>query len=131
MSSAEINSLLYFYTGAIVEVSKDESDTLSSVYFQTQGWKNTYARYPELVLIDATYKLKNFRMPLYIMMVVDGNGESGVIALWLVVHEDKMTISHLMMYSLSTMIRPIQDALWQTKILQKEMHLHRRSPVLN
>ena len=30
------------------------------------------------------------------MLVVDGNGESEVIALWLVVHEDKMTISHLM-----------------------------------
>ena len=96
MSSAEINSLVYFYTGAIVEVSKDESDTLSSVYFQTQGWKNTYAQYPELVLIDATYKLNNLQMPLYIMMVVDGNGESEVIALWLVVHEDKVTISHLM-----------------------------------
>ena len=30
--------------------------------------------YPELVLIDATYKLNNLRMPLYITMVVDGNG---------------------------------------------------------
>ena len=35
-------------------------------------------------------------MPLYIMLVVDGNGESEVIALWLVVHKDKMIISHLM-----------------------------------
>ena len=35
-------------------------------------------------------------MPMYIMLVVDGNGESEVIALWLVVNEDKMTINHLM-----------------------------------
>ena len=34
-------------------------------------------------------------MPLYIILVVDGNEESEIIALWLVVNEDKMTISHL------------------------------------
>lgn len=88
--------LLFIYTGAIVEVSKDDNDVLSSVYFQTQEWRNMYTHFPELILIDATYKLNNLRMPLYIMMVVDGNGESEVIALWLVVHEDKTTIGHLM-----------------------------------
>ena len=61
-----------------------------------QSWINTYAKYPELILIDATYKLNNLHMPLYIMLVVDGNGESEIIAFWLVVNEDKTTISHLM-----------------------------------
>ena len=75
-----IKLLLYVYAGAFVKVAKDDSDALSSVYFQTQEWKNTYAWYPELVLIDGTYKLNNLRMPLYAMMVVDGNGESEVIA---------------------------------------------------
>ena len=55
-----------------------------------------YAHFPELILIDAIYKLNNLRMPRYIMMVVDRKGESKVIALWLVVHEDKTTIGHLM-----------------------------------
>ena len=35
-------------------------------------------------------------MPMYILMVVDSNGESEIVALWLVVYEDKDTISHLM-----------------------------------
>ena len=47
-------------------------------------------------MIDATYKLNNLRMPLYILMVVDDNGESEVIGLWIVASEDKSTISHLM-----------------------------------
>ena len=55
-----------------------------------------YARYPELILIDATYKLNNLRMSMYILVVVDGIGESKIVALWLVVNEDKDTISHLM-----------------------------------
>lgn len=79
-----------------MEVSKDDNNVLSNVYFQTQGWKAIYARYPELILIDATYKLNNLRMPLYVMLVVDGNGKSEVVALWLVVNEDKPTLSHLM-----------------------------------
>lgn len=63
---------------------------------QKQSWQNMYARYPELILIDATYKLNNLRMPMYVLMVMDGNGESEIVALWLVVYEDKHTISHLM-----------------------------------
>ena len=91
-----ITLIAFCSTGAIVEVSKNDNDVLSSVYFQTQSWKKTYARYPELILIDATYKLNNLRMPLYIMLIVDGNGESEIVALWLVVNEDKPTIGHLM-----------------------------------
>ena len=76
-------------------MSKNDDNVLTSIFFQTQSWINTYAKYPELILIDATYKLNNLHMPLYIMLVVDGNGESEIIALWLVVNEDKTTISHL------------------------------------
>ena len=79
-----------------MEVSTNSNNVLSSVFFQKQSWQNMYARYPQLILIDATYKLNNLRMPMYILMVVDGNGESEIIALWLVVYEDKDTISHLM-----------------------------------
>ena len=35
-------------------------------------------------------------MPMYILVEVDGIGESETVALWLVVNEDKDTISHLM-----------------------------------
>ena len=82
--------------GAVVEISKDDNNVLSSIFFQKQSWQNMYPRYPELILIDATYKLNNLRMPMYILMAVDGNGESEIVALWLVVYEDKDTISHLM-----------------------------------
>ncbi|XP_065900143.1 uncharacterized protein [Dysidea avara] len=82
--------------GAIVEVSKDDNNVLASIFFQTKSWQNTYEQFPELILIDATYKLNNLNMPLYIIMVVDGNGESEVVALWLVVNEDKVTISRMM-----------------------------------
>ena len=55
-----------------------------------------FEKFPELILIDATYKLNNLNMPLYVIMVVDGNGESEVVTLWLAANEDKVTINHLM-----------------------------------
>ena len=38
------------------------------------------SRSPGLLLLDATYKLNDLRMLLYVLMVEDGNGESQVVA---------------------------------------------------
>ena len=54
--------------------------------------RSTFSAYPELLLIDATYNLNDLRIPLYVLMNVDGNGESEVIALWLVATEDRNTL---------------------------------------
>ena len=58
---------------------------------------------PELLFIDATYKLNDVHMLLYVLICIDGNGESEVVCLWLVEHEDKETFTNLMMNSKSTM----------------------------
>ncbi|KAK2146203.1 hypothetical protein LSH36_625g01043 [Paralvinella palmiformis] len=52
--------------------------------------------FPELLLLDATYKLDDMRVLLYVLVVVDGNGESVVIALWITGNEEWATISALM-----------------------------------
>ena len=51
--------------------------------------QDTFCTYPELLLIDTTYKLNDLRMPLYVLMVVDGNGESEIVCLWITQFEDK------------------------------------------
>ena len=43
--------------------------------------------------MDATYKLNDLRMPLYVMLTVDGNGESEIVVLWIVQNEDRDTLS--------------------------------------
>ena len=68
---------------------------LKAIYFQTTEMKTVYASYPELLLIDATYKLNDLQMPLYVLMIVDGNGESEIVCLWLTQFEDKETITEL------------------------------------
>ena len=53
----------------------DESDSLQAIFFQTQEMCDTFEAYPELILLDATYKLNDLHMPHYVTMNVDGNGE--------------------------------------------------------
>ena len=73
----------------------DEDSMLKAIYFQTSEMKRIFESYPELLLVDATYKLNDLQMPLYVLMVVDGNGESEVVCLWLTQFEYKETITEL------------------------------------
>ena len=51
--------------------------------------------FPEVLLVDATYKLNNCRMPLYLVLAIDGNGESEIAALWITTSEDKELLRKL------------------------------------
>ena len=58
--------------------------------------RKTFAAFPELLFIDATYKLNDLGMPVYIMLVEDGNGESEIVCIWIVNQEDNQTITKMM-----------------------------------
>lgn len=46
-----------------------------------------------MVCADATYKLIDLKIPLYVLLVEDGNGQSEVAALGLLVNEEKETLA--------------------------------------
>ena len=49
--------------------------------------KSTFAAFPEVLVINATYQLAGLRMPVYLMMVVDGNGQSEIVCVFVTVLE--------------------------------------------
>ena len=57
--------------------------------------KNKFISFPELLLVDATYKLNNLRMPVFVQLIVDGNGESEIVSIYVAVIEEAETISAL------------------------------------
>ena len=57
--------------------------------------KFNYQCYPEVLMVDSTYKLNDLRMPLYIMLIVDGNGQSEVVSQCLTSLETKEAISKM------------------------------------
>lgn len=58
--------------------------------------QHLYAKYPELVLYDATYKLNNRDMPLFTQCVVDGNGETELVSLFICKSESREGIGAML-----------------------------------
>lgn len=79
---------------ATVKVFYDNNDELDCIYFQDERMQMYFDRFPELVMFDGTYKLNDRRMPLVIMLVVDGNGESQIAGLCIVRSENVRTFRH-------------------------------------
>lgn len=73
---------------ASVKVFTNEQEQLDLVSFQDDRMKAFFNAYPELLMFDGTYKLNNLRMPVVILLVVDGNGESQVVGLAIVRSEN-------------------------------------------
>lgn len=54
--------------------------------------RKAFSAYPDLLMLDATYKLNDLRMPEYLLICVDANGESEIVGVWIVMNEEKSTI---------------------------------------
>lgn len=69
-----------FLIGGMVEVYVDEEKHFKGLFYQDDEMRRMFESFPEILLADATYKLNNLRIPLFVMLVVDGNGESEIAA---------------------------------------------------
>lgn len=86
---------LSFMIGSTVEIFMDENKIFSGILFQDAIMKTTFAAYPELLMVDATYKLNELRMPLYLMLIIDSNGQSEIVGLFLTSLETEEAISRM------------------------------------
>lgn len=66
------------------------------MFFQDEVMKNCFDSYPEIVFIDATYKLLDINTPVYVMLVEDSNGQSEIVFTCLLVHEDRDSVKWMM-----------------------------------
>ena len=64
-------------------------------FFQDVGMEEAFSAYPEIVCIDATYKLTEFRIPVYILLVEDGMGLSEIAGVALLATEDAESLQWL------------------------------------
>ena len=60
----KVNNFLVNISGSTVEAYIDDQSTFSGLFFQDGIMKMVYAAYPEVLLVDATYKLNELRMPV-------------------------------------------------------------------
>ncbi|KAG1679016.1 Protein FAR-RED IMPAIRED RESPONSE 1 [Nymphon striatum] len=84
--------------GATVEVVVDEDNVVHGVFYQDVEMKKMFEAFPELVLIDATYKLNDLQITLYLILAVDGNMESEIVAVWFLAQENREILSHMLCF---------------------------------
>ena len=74
---------------AVVEYVTQDNN-LSAIFFQDKQMRSAFEHYPEVILVDSTYKTNNHRMPLYFIISVDGQGQSAV---FLLTHEEESLLT--------------------------------------
>lgn len=57
--------------------------------------RDIFSAYPELVCVDATYKLLELRFPIYVMLVEDGNGQIEIAATFMLLEENEALIASM------------------------------------
>ena len=78
-----------------LEVFADQDENLMGIFYQDNSMIQLYAAFPEVLFVDATHKVNELRMPLYIFLVCDGNGPGEIVAAFLVASEQKPVIEQM------------------------------------
>lgn len=81
--------------GATVAAFHNSDNELGAVYFQEEYMKKVFAAFPELLMLDGTFSLNDRRVPLIVLMIVDGNGNSQVVGFFLVKSENAPALNLL------------------------------------
>lgn len=55
----------------------------------------TFNAFPEVILVDATYETNNLMMPLYMIISIDRNGQSEIVAVFLLTEEDETSLTQV------------------------------------
>lgn len=84
---------------AVVKIAYEETTKdLIGVFFQDERMKSVFSKFPEVVIFDATYKLNSSKLPLFILLAIDGNGESEIVAVFIVKSESKLCVGTMLKY---------------------------------
>ena len=80
----------------VTEYATDEKDNiLSGIFIQDIEMQQVFEKYPEVILVDGTHKTNNLDFPFYAFGVIDGNGETEIVAATLVAQEDEQSIKKM------------------------------------
>jgi len=89
----EVLKQLQRHADCVVKALANEENTFRGIFYQDQSMQEVFRSYPEMLLCDATYKLLDRGFTVYILLAVDGNGQSQIVAVMLLADETTSTIS--------------------------------------
>ena len=68
---------------SVVDILVDHDKNFKEIFFQDLQMQKVYEKFPEILLVDATYKLLELRMPIYLLIAIDGDGQSEIAVLFI------------------------------------------------
>ena len=71
----------------------DDNNAVQLIFIQTQQMKETFAKFPEVLLLGGTYSTNNCGMPLYSFLAEDGYGQGQIVGMFLLNGEGTNQIS--------------------------------------
>lgn len=72
-----------------MDVFSDEEKNFKGLFFQDASMMQCFSAYPEIIFLDATYKLLEIGLPTYLLLCEDSNGLSEIVFVCLLVTEDQ------------------------------------------
>ena len=87
---------IFVWIGSAVEICVDTNKRFKGLFVQDKQMGKAFEAYPELVCLDATYKLLNLRLLVFLMLCEDSNGQSEIIALSVIASEDTTSIQWML-----------------------------------
>ena len=74
----------------------DPNKVAQIIFLQTSLMRATLSKYPSVLYVDTTYKINTRSMPLFSIMLVNGNRNGQVAGFGLVINECSETITKLL-----------------------------------
>ena len=68
---------------SVIDVLIDCNQNFKALFYKDKHIHNVHKSYPQLFLVDATYKLLDLRLPVYLLLVIDSNGLSEIARLFI------------------------------------------------
>ena len=57
-----------------IQTHGSPENTMTGLFFQDARMRQVFEEYPEFLCVDATYKVNDLRIPLYLLITENGNG---------------------------------------------------------
>ena len=80
----------------------DQKDELNVLFFQSKEMSQGMTKFPEVLLLDGTYRCNDKKMTLLSILVEDGNGAGQCVAYGLIARETKDTIAKFLDFFVQT-----------------------------
>ena len=110
----------------VSEVIIDEEKNFKGLFYQDEYMHNMYRKFPEIIMVDAMYKLLDLRMPLYLILAIDGDGISEIVGLFILAEETQSVIE-----STVTIFKRFNPSWTETKVIMPDKDFTERDAFKN